>query len=113
MGVRVARLEATAVLPTPVGPTMTGVRGVAFRMWFSQNAVPTLPSAAAPCSAGRDGGSAGVGRRKALEPVLPAAKAATGEIGNELLQAAGGLEAGMRVRRGVHDDAATGEWLDL
>ena len=52
-------------------------------------------------------------RRKALEPVLPSTKSAASEVGNQLLQTAGSLEAGMGVRRGMHDDAAPRERLDL
>ena len=139
MGVRAARLAATAVLPTPVGPTRTGVRcrvsgptKPTFQFLFRQlhHAWPAVhvvrrqrrgeqPDnelahlARVERLTGLDGGAAGVSRRKALEPVLPASEAAAGEIGHQLLQAARRLEPGMRIRRGVHDDAAAGERLDL
>src|SRR6266508_3499228 len=60
-----------------------------------------------------DGGAAGVGRGEPLEPVLPAAEPATREVGDQLLQAPRRLEAGMRIRRGVYDDAPARRGLDL
>ena len=50
---------------------------------------------------------------EALETVLPAAEAPAGEVAHQLLQAARGLEARVRVGGRVDDDAAAGERLDL
>src|ERR1043165_1723372 len=60
-----------------------------------------------------DRGATRVRRREALETILPAAEPPACEIGDELLETPRGFEPRMRVRRGVHDDAATGERLDL
>src|SRR5882672_4096539 len=118
-GVRAASATATAVLPTPVGPTMTGVwclvSGTAkppFQFLFGE-LHHTRPSMRVVRLSRLDRGSTRVGRGEALQPILPAPKSPAGEIGDELLQAACGLEARMRVRRRVYDDAAAGEWLDL
>ena len=60
-----------------------------------------------------DRGPTRIRRGKALEPVLPSAKSAASEVGNELLETTGSLESGVRVGRGMHDDAAPRERLDL
>src|SRR2546422_6875350 len=140
-GVWAASATATAVLPTPVGPTRTGV-GVggwglgaakaAFQLLFGQlnhrgTAVHVMRRerrreqaddelahfVGVECLSRLDRRAARERRGKALQPILPAAKPPARPIGDELLQAAGGLETWMRVRRGVHDDAAAGERLDL
>src|SRR6266540_5419608 len=127
MGVRAASATATAVLPTPVGPTITGV-GVwgwglgaakaAFQLLFRQlhhrgTAVHVMGGEGCREQAHDqlahlsrverlsrlDRGSTRVGRGEALQPILPAPKSPAGEIGDELLQAACGLEARMGVRR--------------
>src|SRR5882762_289303 len=139
MGVRAARATATAVLPTPVGPTRTGVRGL-----VSGTAKPTFQFLFGQLDHGRtavdvvrrqrrreqphdqlahlagvqrlsrfDRRTTRVGRGKALQTILPAAEPAARQIGDELLEAAGGLEARVRVRRRVHDNAAAGERLYL
>src|SRR5438105_3633976 len=164
-GARSASATATAVLPTPVGPTITGVRGRSVISHAKACARPALPLRTVSCRAHPSGwGSpkttfqfffwqldhrwppvyvvrrqrcreepdhelahlahverlpsfdrcpARVRRGEALEPILPTTKAPTGEIGDELLQAATRLEAGMGIRSRVHHDAAAREWLDL
>ena len=57
--------------------------------------------------------AAGISGRKPFEAILPPPEAAPGKVGDELLQAARRLEAGMRIGRRVHHDAAPGEWLDF
>src|SRR2546425_453795 len=139
IGLRAASATATAVLPTPVGPTRTGVRCLvsgspeATLKLFLWELDHTRAAVNIVCRQSRGEQSndelahlVGVecltrfDRRttrercgKALQPILPPAKPAAGQIGDELLQAACGLEARMRIRRGVHDNAAAGEWLDL
>src|SRR6266550_4143690 len=165
MGVRAASATATAVLPTPVGPTMTGVWGRSVISHAKACARQTLSLRTLLCRAHPlgwgspetpfqlffwqldhggaavdvvrrqrcreephdqlahlprverlsrlDRGSTRVGRSEALQPILPAPESPAGEIGDELLQAACGLEARMRVRGRVNDDAAAGERLDL
>ena len=54
-----------------------------------------------------------VRRGEALEPILPTTKPSTREVGDELLQAATGLETWMGIRSRMHHDAAAREWLDL
>src|SRR6266566_2316758 len=138
-GVWAASATATPVFPTPVGPTTTGVRSresgptkPAFQFLFGElhhgrppmDIVRRKRRRQEPHNQlahfayierlpGLDGGAAGIGRRKALQPILPPAEPPARQIGDELLQAAGGLETRMRVRRGVHDDAAAGKRLDL
>src|SRR6266508_1249194 len=100
MGVRAASATATAVLPTPVGPTMTGVwclvSGTAkppFQFLFGE-LHHARPSVDVVCRQRRgeqphdqlahlarverlsrlDRGSTCVGRSEALQPILPAAK---------------------------------------
>src|SRR5439155_1681049 len=48
--------------------------------------------------AGFDGGAAGVRRREPLQPIGEPAKSPAREIGDELSEAAGRIEAGMRAR---------------
>ena len=60
-----------------------------------------------------DRGAACIRRGEPLQAVLPAAEPTAGEIGHELLQAARGFEARMRIGRRVHHDAASGERLDF
>ena len=62
---------------------------------------------------GLDGGTTRIRRGESFEPVLPPAKPAAGEIGDELLQAPRRLETWVGIRRRVHDDAAAGERLDF
>src|ERR1041384_8408312 len=109
-----ASAAATAVLPTPVGPTMTGTNG---RSAAPKPARPLgarqLYDGGPPVDVVRgqrggeqphdqlahlvgievmarfDGGAAGVGRGEALEAIGPAAEAPAGEIGHQLLEAAG------------------------
>src|SRR5882672_4932982 len=134
-----ASATATAVLPTPVGPTRTGVwclvsgpTKTAFQFFLRQLDHRRAPVHVVRRERRREQADdepahfVGVERLsrldrraarerggKALQPILPAAEAPTRQIGDELLQAAGGLETRMRVRRGVYDDAAAGEWLHL
>src|SRR5438093_4862384 len=138
-GVWAARATATAVLPTPVGPTRTGVwclvSGTAkppFQFLFGElhharAAVDVVRRqrrrqqphdqlahfVGVECLSRLDRRAARERGGKALQPILPAAEPPAREIGDELLQAARGLETRMGVRRGVHDDAAAGEGLDL
>src|SRR5881409_2997367 len=139
IGVREASATATAVFPTPVGPTMTGVRSLAsgaaktafqlvlWKLHHRRSAVHVVrgegrgeqphdelthlvPIERLPSF---DRGAARVGRGESLEAVLPAAEPAAREIGDELLQAARGLEPRMRIRGRVDDDAPARERLDL
>src|SRR5439155_1703769 len=112
---------AAAVLPTPVGPTSTGVRGrgsgppkPALQLLLRQlhQARPAMDVVRrerggeeaddqlahfvrVQAVAGLDGGAAGVRRGKALQAVLPSAEPPPREVGDELLEAAGRLEAGL------------------
>src|SRR5437667_2956328 len=130
---------ATAVLPTPVGPTMTGVRGwgsgaaeAAFKLFLrelneartavyvvrrqrcSEEPQDQLPHfSGVERLPGLDRCPARVGCGEPLETILPTTKPSAGEIGDELLKAATGLEAWMRTRSSMHHDAAAGEWLDI
>src|SRR5262245_41775414 len=139
MGVRAARATATAVFPTPVGPTITGVgcreSGAAEpalklflrqlnHRWPSMHVVRWQRGAEEPNDqlthlsglerlTSLDRRATRIRRRKALEPVLPSAETAPSEVGDELLQATGSLETGMGVGGGVDDDAASRERLDL
>src|ERR1044072_9307976 len=139
IGALLASATATAVFPTPVGPTMTGVRcrvsGAAeasLKLFLGklnhgrpavhivrgqrgvQEPHDELPHLAHIERLPRlDRGATRVRRREALETILPAAEPPACEIGDELLETPRGFEPRMRVRRGVHDDAATGERLDL
>src|SRR3989442_10419608 len=139
MGVRAARLTATAVLPTPVGPTRTGVRcrvsgptKPTFQFLFRKlhHARPAVDVVRRQRRRKKphdqlahlpgiqrlsrlDRRTTRVCRGKPLQAILPAAKPATGQIRDELLQAARGLEARVRVRGGMYDNAAPGERLDL
>src|SRR4051812_30958661 len=141
MGVNDARATATAVFPEPVGPTMTGVRGrgwglgagepsfklflgkldhrrpavdVMHRQRGREQADDQLPHLlSVELMPGFDRGTTGIGGRKPLEAILPATKATAGEVGDELLEAARCLKAGMRVRRGMHYDASPRKRLDL
>src|SRR5690349_21286215 len=139
MGMRAASAAATAVLPTPVGPTTTGVRSLesgaaepALKLFLGKlnHRWPTMhivrrqrggqqPHDQLPHFAhverltGFDGGAARVGRRETLQAVLPAAEPAAGEIGDQLLETARRFEPRVGVRCRMHNDAATGERLDL
>src|SRR5437899_9442659 len=139
IGTRAPIATATAVLPTPVGPTMTGVRGwgsgaaeAAFKLFLRElNEARTAmyvvrrqrcgeePQDQLPHFSGverlpgLDRCPARVGCGEPLETILPTTKPSPGEIGDELLKAATGLEAWMRIRSRMHHDAAAGEWLNL
>ena len=63
--------------------------------------------------AGFDGGAAGVRRREPLQPIGEPAESPAREIGDELSEAAGRIEAGMRIRRRVHHHRAPRERLHL
>src|SRR2546425_11370375 len=113
MGARAPSAMATAVLPTPVGPTRTGTRGrsgspkpplqlvlrqlhdgrppmhVVGRQSGTEDADHELPHLIRlEPLAGLDRGAAGEGRGEALQPVRQAAEAAARKISHELLQAA-------------------------
>src|SRR5207247_882655 len=138
IGARAPSAAATAVLPTPVGPTSTGTRGrsgspkpplqlvlrqlhdgrpavhVVGRQGGAEDADDELPHLVRlEPLAGLDRGAAGEAGGEALQPVRPAAEAAAREIGHELLQAARRVEPRMRVGSGVNDDGAARERLDL
>src|SRR5712692_6799417 len=131
IGTRSAIATATAVLPTPVGPRTTGVRGL-----VSGTAKPPFQflfrelhhrGAAVDVMGGQSCGEqahdqlahlarierlssldrcpARVGRGETLKTILPTTKPSAGEIGDELLQAATGLEAWMRIRSRMYHDA--------
>src|SRR5713101_5682548 len=133
-----ANAVATAVLPTPVGPTRTGTTG------RSGSPKPSLQLVLGQLDYGRptvhvvrrqgggeepgqqlahllgvelvprlDGRPAGEGGREALEPVLPPPEATSREVRDELLQAARGLEARVRVGRRVDHHGASRERLEL
>src|SRR2546426_2411210 len=114
MGARAPSAAATAVLPTPVGPTSTGTRGrsgspkpplqlvlrqlhdgrpavhVVGRQSGAEDADDELPHLVRlEPLAGLDRGAAGEAGGEALQPVRPAAEAAAPEIGHELLQEIG------------------------
>src|SRR6185503_10768613 len=139
IGVSAASATATAVLPTPVGPTMTGVRCLV--LGAAEPAFKFFPGKLDHAGAavdivrgerraqesnhelahlirverlpGLDRRATGIRRGEPFEPILPAAEPAPRQIGDQLLQAARRFEAGMRIRRGVHDNAAPREGLDL
>src|SRR6266513_824294 len=139
IGRRSASAAATAVLPTPVGPTMTGVRcrmsGTAkptFQFLFGKlhETRSAMDIVRGECGAQQshdelahftrierlsrlERRAARICRREALEPVLPSSKPSPRQIGDELLETATRFEARMRIRRRVNDDAASREWLDL
>src|SRR5437867_8059269 len=138
MGARAPSAAATAVLPTPVGPTRTGTRGrsgspkpplqlvlrqlhdrrppehVVGRQGGADDTHYDLPHLVLrEPLAGLDRGAAGEGGGEALQPVRQAAEAAAREIGHELLQAARRVEPWMRVGRRVNDHRAARERLDL
>src|SRR5260370_18438146 len=139
IGVSAASAAATAVLPTPVGPTTTGVRGRDWGLGAAKTAFQLflweLHHARSPVDvvrrqrrgqqphdqlahlahverlSGFDRRAARVGRREAFQAVLPAAQAATGEIGDQFLEAARGFEPRMRVSPRVPDDASARDRL--
>src|SRR5260370_35859593 len=141
IGVSAASAAATAVLPTPVGPTTTGVRGRDWGLGAAKTAFQLflweLNHGRSPVDvvrrqrrgqqphdqlahlahverlSGFDRGATRVGRREAFQAILPAAKPATGEVRDQLLEAARGFEPWVRIRRRMHDNAAAGERLDL
>src|SRR6266480_3039034 len=129
---------ATAVLPTPVGPTSTGTRGrsappksslqlvlrqlydrgppvyVVRRERRAEQPTHQLTHLLEPEPLARlDRGPAREGGGEALEAVRPTAEPAAREIRHELLEAAGGVEARMRVGGRVHDHGPAGKRLDL
>src|SRR5437879_8124941 len=135
MGSSAADAATTAVLPTPVGPTMTGTSGGAPRS-ASPKSPLQLPArqlhhgGSAVHVVGRerraeqpehelphllqleplarlDGRATGERRREALQPVGERAEPPAREIGDELLEAARGVESGVGVGSGVHDHAPT------
>src|SRR4030095_11445611 len=130
-----ANATAPAVLPMPVGPTMTGVLAPAkpalqllaaelYHAGASVNVVRRQgtgeESGHQPAHfllgerfAGLDRGTTGIGRSEAFEPVGPSPETATSKIGDQLAQAALRIEAGMRRRHGVDHDAPASEGLDL
>src|SRR4029079_16797098 len=119
----------------PVGPTMTGVLApakpalqlLAGELYHARASVNVVRRQGAAehsrhqpahfllreCFAGLDRGTAGIGRGEAFEPVCPSPETATSKIGNQLTQAALRIEAWMRRRHGVHDDAPASKGLDL
>src|SRR2546428_12768358 len=139
IGVSEASATATAVLPTPVGPTMTGVRcrvsgggktPVQLFLWQLDHRGPAMHVVRGECGrkqpdeelahlvgveclARLDRGSAGVRRGKPPQTILPPAKPAAGGIGDPLLQAARRRETGVRIwGRGRHE-ASAGERAGL
>src|SRR5690349_9117660 len=138
MGCNAASAAATAVLPTPVGPTMTGTSGRSAAPKPSlQLGARQLYDGGPPMDVVRgqrggqqsyhelahlvgiemmsrlDRGAARVRRGEALQPVGPAAEAAAREIGHELLEAARRFEARMRIGRRRDDHAAARQRLQL
>src|SRR5881398_3022216 len=121
MGSSAAHAAATAVLPTPVGPTITGVRGgisgspksplqLALGQLYDRG--PAVHVVGRQCRAEQaehelphllhlepltrlDGRATGEGRREALQPVGERAESPSGEIGDELLEAARRVEWGV------------------
>src|SRR6267378_82369 len=120
-GVRAASATATAVLPTPVGPTITGVRclvsgaaepalklflGKLNHRWPAMDVVrrerrgeeanhELAHLTRVERLTSLDRRATRIRRGEALQPVLPTAEAAAGEIGDQLLQAPGRFEARM------------------
>src|SRR5438477_591031 len=114
MGSSAAHAAATAVLPTPVGPTITVVRGgisgspksplqLALGQLYDRG--PAVHVVGRQCRAEQpqhelphllhleplarlDGRATGERRREALQPVGERAESPSGEIGDELLEAA-------------------------
>src|SRR3989338_9477763 len=137
MGQWRARLTTTAVFPTPVGPTITGMTGLgaakspfhflAGKLDDGGAAMHVMRRQLAGKEPGQqvvdlvgaqqlarlDGGAARIGRGEALEPVVPAAESAPGEVGGQLLEAALGVEAGVRVRDRMDRDRSPPERLHL
>src|SRR5438477_4116279 len=113
-GHRAASASATAVLPTAVGPTMTGTLPpakpalqllarklhdgrppvhVVRRQIGGEEAQQQLPHLALVERLTRlDRGAAGVGRGEPLEPIGPAAEPSAGEIGHQLPETGAGVE---------------------
>src|SRR5262245_61667223 len=130
-----ASARATAVLPMPVGPTMTGVLAPAKpalqllegELYHAGASVDVVGRQGAGEESGHqpahlllgkdlarlDRGPAGIGRGETLQPISPSSETATSKIGNQLAQAALRIESGMRCRHGVHHDASPSEGLDL
>src|SRR2546430_7585717 len=129
---------ATAVLPTPVGPTSTGTRGrsappkpslqlvlrqlydrgpavhVVRREGRGEQPAHQLPHLFELEPLARlDRGPACEGGGEALEPVRPTAESAAREIRHKLLETARGVEARVGVGGGVHDHRPAGKRLDL
>src|SRR5260370_40140033 len=128
-----AKAVATAVLPTPVGPTRTGTNGrsgppnralqlVLGQLDYGRAARHVVRRERGSEEAGQqsahflgvervprfDGRPARERRREAFEPVLPPAEAAAREIRDQLLQSARSIEAGKRTGAGVSHDARPG-----
>src|SRR5260370_15227854 len=119
IGARSARATTTAVLPTPVGPRTTGVRGLvsgtakpAFQFLFRElhhrgAAVDVMRGQSCGEQAhdqpahlarierlpGLDRRAARVSRGETLEPILPTTTPSAGQVGDALLEAATGLAA--------------------
>src|SRR6266566_2470995 len=131
MGSSAAQAAATAVLPTPVGPTMTGTSGGCANALAPPESAFQLPArqlhhrGPAVHVVGRqrraeqpehelahllhsqpltrlDGGATRERRGEALQPVREPAEPSAREIGDELLKTARGVEAGMGVGRRMH-----------
>src|SRR5947208_128890 len=126
MGSSAAHAAATAVLPTPVGPTTTGVRGgisgspksplqlparqlydrgpavhIVGRQRRGEQPEHELPHLLRLEPLARlDGRATGERRREALQPVGERAESPACEIGDELLEAARRVESGGNISRG-------------
>src|SRR5690348_11460061 len=116
-GMRDARARATAVFPTPVGPTITGTNGLGAAKAALQLGLGQLHDGRTPVHVVRrelageqaldqlalldrrehlarlDGRAAGVGRGKPLELVVQTAEPVLGEIRYQLLETAPRIEA--------------------
>src|SRR2546430_4008444 len=129
MGARAPSAAATAVLPTPVGPTSTGTRGrsgspkpplqlvlrqlhdgrpavhVVGRQGGAEDADDELPHLVRLEPLARlDRGAAGEAGGQALQPARPAAEAAAPQIGHQLPQAARPVQPRQRAGGGADRD---------
>src|SRR5438132_705268 len=138
MASRLPHATATAVLPTPVGPTSTGTKGRSAPPKSSlQLFLRQLYDRGPPVYVVRrerrgeqpthqlthlleleplarlDRGAAREGGGEALEAVRPTAEPAAREVRHELLEAARGVEARVWIGGRMHDHGPAGKRLDL
>src|SRR2546425_3772198 len=137
-GSSAAQATATAVLPTPVGPTRTGTSGrsappksplqlvlgqlhdrgppvhvVRGKRCREQPAHEVAHLCELEALSRLDRCPTGERRPESLEPVREGPEPAARKVRHELLEAARGVEARMRVRRRMHYYGPPGERLDL